>query len=274
LGPTPIAEPPRIVFVSRRDGNFQLYAVALEGGQPVRLTQSEVDAYAPECSPDGRRIVYWVYDPTASPTNMLWIMRSDGSEPKGFGPGAGRKSWSPDGSQITFNLPWEGDFEIVSVEMQQGQLTRLTTDPASDTMPDWSPDGTTIAFTSFRDGGTPHIYLMAADGVDQRRITNRAMGEYGPAWSPDGKKIAFFAGLSDVNNQLYVVNLDGTGLRQLSDNPGVNDNPAWSPDGEWIAFSSNRNTGDREIYLIHPDGTGLRRLTHSPGDDLTPAWCP
>ena len=69
-------------------------------------------------------------------------------------------------------------------------VVRLTTSPALDRFPIFSPDGTKIAFTSNRDGNT-EIYVMNADGTDQTRITNRPGGDSQPNWSPDGTRIAW-----------------------------------------------------------------------------------
>ena len=67
---------------------------------------------------------------------------------------------------------------------------RLTTDPADDLVPRWSPDGTKFAFYSNRDGNY-EIYVMDADGSNQTRLTNTPADEIDPAWSPDGGQIVF-----------------------------------------------------------------------------------
>ena len=73
---------------------------------------------------------------------------------------------SPDGSRIAFT--YKGD--IYTVPVAGGRASRLTADPAVDSNPMWSPDGTKIAFASMRDGGQ-NIYVMGANGGTPRRIT-------------------------------------------------------------------------------------------------------
>ena len=69
------------------------------------------------------------------------------------------------------------------VEIPEGNITRLTSDPARDFNPCWSPDGTQIAFQSERDGNW-EIYVMNADGSDQKNITNNPADESHPSWGP------------------------------------------------------------------------------------------
>ena len=136
-----------------------------------------------------------------------------------------------------------------------------------------------IAFVSDRDGpdavgnaGNQEIYVMHADGTDQRRLTNYPGQDMTPAISPDGRTIAFTstrAGGWDI----FVMNADGTEPRQLTHftELGIGAvGPAWSPDGKRIAFRS-RNIRVN-IHAINIDGTGVVQLGDGPGTD--PAWSP
>ena len=103
--------------------------------------------------------------------------------------------------------------------------TRLTSDSADDFEPAWSPDGTKIAFASYRDLGPPQIYVMNADGSAQTRIsTSTAWADSQPAWSPDGTKIAFVTN-RDGNSEIYVMNPNGSGLVNLTNSPGGKQHP-------------------------------------------------
>lgn len=138
-------------------------------------------------------------------------------------------------------------------------LTNLTPNsPADDSIPDWSPDGSTIAFVSDRDGGDPEIYVMNADGSSQTRLTSSPGNDTTPNWSPDGTRIAF-ASFRDGNGEIYLMDADGTNLRRLTDNPAFDINPHFSPDGEEILFASRRD-GPAYLYLMKPDGTDVRRI--------------
>ena len=135
-----------------------------------------------------------------------------------------------------------------------------------------------IAFTSGRDGNA-EIYVMDADGKDQRRLTHHPADDSLPSWSPDGQKIAFSSYRNGGNIQIFVMGSDGQNPIRLTD--GVNDrNPAWSPDGQRIAFDG---FGDEdfdgvgwniEIYVMASDGKNRKRLTDSPASNLNPSWSP
>ncbi len=137
--------------------------------------------------------------------------------------------------------------------------------------PAWSPDGTRIAFTSFRNG-KGDIYVMNADGGDARRLTTSPAYDDLPAWSPDGRRIAFTSD-RDGSLQIYAMNADGGGQTRLTSSLGSDYSPTWSPDGHRIAFRSDRD-GNSEIYAMNADGGGQTRLTSSPGSDNSPSWGP
>ena len=160
---------------------------------------------------------------------------------------------------------WNGDIYVVNAD-GTGK-TRLTSHPAEEFDPAWSPDGTEIAF-SRHTGRRFQIFVMNADGSGARQLTEGDSASYDAAWSPDGKRIAFTRcrGSCDI----YVVNADGSGERRLTygEHPGEQ-SPTWSPDGRRIAFADL--TG---LFVIDSDGGEWQRLTDGPADDASPAWSP
>jgi len=141
-----------------------------------------------------------------------------------------------------------------------------------------TPLSNEIVFSSLRDGGATHIFVMGADGSNPTKLTTFVGLSTDPAVSPDGK-IAFASsvwGPTGGNFEVFVMDADGSNLVQLTDNPAtvpdppVIDNfPAWSPDGTKIAFRSNRD-GDNAVFIMNADGSNVTRLT--PGSK--PAWSP
>ena len=120
-------------------------------------------------------------------------------------------------------------------------MVRLTDNPASDTAPCWSPDGSRIIFISSRDGKDPeinypyaypgnnnNIYVMNADGLDEIRLTDDPYYHTRAIWSPDGAQIVFDSLMFDIKYAVFKMNADGSDLVRLTDNNASNDSPACS----------------------------------------------
>jgi Tol biopolymer transport system component len=135
--------------------------------------------------------------------------------------------------------------------------------------PSWSPDGSLIAYTSFRHG-LGDIYVIAPDGRGDRPLTTHPAHDDQPAWSPDGRQIAFISS-RDGNPELYVMNADGSGQRRVTASPGREYYPTWSPDGTRIAFQSDR-TGRPNIWAVDLDGTNLEQVTVGELPSQRPSW--
>jgi Tol biopolymer transport system component len=120
-----------------------------------------------------------------------------------------------DTADIAFTSNRSGNYDIWVMDENGGSLRQLTTHPASDYLPRWSPDGSRIAFVSERDGRYA-IYVMNADGSNQTRVVfssypNLAHGLiYGIAWSPDGQQLYYGEWLTFSYGVIKRVNLDGT----------------------------------------------------------------
>jgi Tol biopolymer transport system component len=178
--------------------------------------------------------------------------------------------------QIAFASDRPGNDDIFVINADGSGLTRLTTDPALDDDPAWSPDGTQIVFDSQRQGAR-QLYVMDADGSRQRPlISDREISGHRPAWSPDGQWIAFYAE-QEGNTDIYKVKYDGTELTRLTTDPGQDRDPGWSPDGRYIVFQSQQakvENGQPELYRMDADGNNPIRLTRNNTHEADPAWSP
>ena len=287
VDPDPSAGCPYASCASR----FELWVMGAGGGDARKLARGIAGGQPPTWSPDGRTIAFEHF-----PADMLTdlnTIRRDGTHlrrltrtPGGDTPAA----WSPDGKQLLF-VHWP--VETTSTQLYvmdadgrgQRRLTRLEPYQAS-----WSPDGSTIAATTF-DG----LFIVGADGRGARKLYSTPRGQIGGiGWSADGRRIAFgvegrFAVVDvhgrvlarpkargyrwDANYELVanwssdrqtlaygrpeggidLVSGNGSKWRRLSTS---GQDPAWSPDGARIAFSD-----DGAIYVMNSDGTGRRKVT-------------
>ena len=179
-----------------------------------------------------------------------------------------KKGLSSNTGRIVFRSLRDGNSEIYVMDANGGNQENLTNHPAYDGLPDWSPDGTKIAFVSDRDSGREQIHVMDADGKNVIRLTDVRVGMRRPDWSPDGKKIAF--SVEGWEWRIVVMDADGNNHVRLEDQAW---DPSWSPDGGTIAFVSGRD-GGAEIYVIGVDGRGRKRVTHDLAPKGDPSFSP
>ena len=145
---------------------------------------------------------------------------------------------------IAFTSTRAGNQEIYVMNSDGTSLVNLTDNPADDSSPAWSPDGTRIAFVSTR-AGVPQIHLMNADGAQQTNCTPGTVPSTLPAWSPDGTKILFtrFGNVVPTDSDVYVMNASDCGVllpaapKPLAANhPDREEEAVWSPDGDRIVY--------------------------------------
>jgi Tol biopolymer transport system component len=88
------------------------------------------------------------------------------------------------------------------------------------------------------------LWVMNADGSNQRQITQLGGANFGPSWTPDGKRLIFSSNHTQPrsgNFDLYLIALDGTGLERLTTHTAFDGFPMFSPDGRSVVWASNRH---------------------------------
>jgi len=237
---------------------------SLNGTAHFALADDGSLAYLPARPALGFRTPVWV-DRHGSETAVA-------IEPRGYT----RASLSPDGSRIALAQATTGERDVWIFDLSRSTFTRLTSDPATDTAPVWSSDGSRIAFRSEREGGG--IFVVPSDGAaDPVRVT-RSDGPARPAhtpyaFTPDDRYLLFTELRSYSDQGIARVALDGRAPPEvvIDDPEYAETRPALSPDGAWLAYQSDE-TGRYEVYLrSYPDVNG-HKLPVSTSGGTSPRW--
>jgi Tol biopolymer transport system component len=253
----------KIVF--RRDfaERSMLIVVNPDGSNPRNLTRRSCTGDClgddePEWSPDGRRIAFGraigpIPPDGPPPVVGIFVMDADGSNVRQLTqpvPNSGTEdhspSWSPDGERIAFmrannTRPPENQSFIFTVDSDGGRPTLVRRMPRrwpGAGVPEWSPDGRRILFSTYCAFG--------------------------------------FCGQPLTGAQLFTIRPNGEDLRQLTHLPGNSYDGSYSPDGRKIVFARNPRVAPLgDLYIMRRDGTHVRRLTHAlRRDNHNPDWGP
>ena len=256
-----------------------LWKQKLDSFEAEQLTAGPGYDYQPDCSSDGRWIIYSSYANDAIElwalnleTRQSWQLTSGGAvnvEPR----------FSPDGKRIAFvSTSYYKHFHIFIAQFANGELTdtkRLTGETRSDLpryyysefdheiSPAWSPDGSEIIFVSNRGHvyGTGGFWRMKAEpGAEAREIHyEETTWKARPDFSPDGKRIVYASYLGQQWHQLWAMPSAGGDPFPLSYGDFDNVSPRWSPDGARIAFISNRN-GNTSLWTQEISGGSQNQI--------------
>lgn len=287
LGAAPLSAGPtepkiayfRSVAELDRASRYEIFTVAADGTDELRLTHNRVEDSYPALSPDEARIAF---SRKVRGQFELFVMNSDGSETVRLT--RSRKgdevlpTWSPDGKHLAFTATitnpdgWQSD--IYRIRVATGRTRRLTFTPVhKEFAPDWAPDGSEIAFT--KQNQARHRYGIAAvgpDGAEARWVVVNPLSGSGftdanPSWSPDSEWITFGRDHGgDPFVDIFKVRRDGSDVIAMTNLAGLAENPVWGDDGR-ILFMHNEG-----LAAVPAEGGDVTELT--PTRTGLPYWWP
>ena len=218
---------------------------------------------------DRQRIIFSRLIP---PGIGLFLADADGKNERPLLPAKGydyNPSFSADGKWILFTSERSGSADIYRVRPDGSALEQITSDPSYDDQAALSPDGSTMAFVSTRDGGTANVWLLNLGTRRYTNLTKTTSGNFRPTFSPDGKWVAFSsdrdtkAGRAEPawellqSTAIYIVHPDGSGLRRLTELGAYHGNPQWSPDGRRIVCHQST---PKHVFPGRQDGKAISQI--------------
>jgi tricorn protease len=268
-----------IYYDSDRDGHFNLYSYNTNNGKTAQVTHSKLWDVRWPSSDDQNRIVYemngelQVLDTRSGKAAPISITVPDDGlarRPSRISAANNIESYelSPKGERALMSA--RGD--IFTVPIEKGPTRNLThSSGAHDKWPNWSPDGSQIAFISDM-SGEEEVYVIAQDGSKppQQITTGGSAMRYQPEWSADGKRLAF----SDKDGKLYVVTLADKKVTEIIDAPrGQIRDYTWSPSGNFLAFSFPTNgNGFSQLHIWNAADNKVTRVSSQMFNATSPAW--
>ena len=275
----------KIVFVSNRDGNSEIYTMNPDGSGQMNLTRHRGNDYSPVWSPTGKQILF--ASDRAGKISDLYVMDVDGEGvQRVFRKKMERRhpTWSPDGEQIAYYRVDRGEIAIYTASINGGAEKRI----AIGMHPEWAPDGSEIAFISAetlipindRFGGIqiakPRIEIVNVRTKAEEQISPDGFPlMFSPTWTPDGTKFVF-TGISTDDlvlghaMRLYIVNRKGNGKPHKVKVDGTGSSPALAPQGDALVYQKETRNG-RQLFKVALAGGRSEHLTDR-GENYGADW--
>lgn len=274
-----VSLPSAIVFMSDRDGDWDIYA-STAPGEAVNLSANDANDGFPSYSVDTAQISY-VSSATEDGIVGGFLMNADGANQV---PAAsdlrtfmdillnGRGDWDRRDGLNGFTLISLRDLNLEVYYQGDEAAINLTGNSAIDWYAVLSPDGTRIAFASDRVDVQHDIYEIGIDGENLARLTDDPANDWSPLWSDDGTRLIFASERARVFGDgldLYVIDMTTRA-------PAVPLDTVFTTAGiffEGYAVYMSNESGNWEIYARDPAGAVVN-LTNHPADDLFAVWKP
>ena len=248
-----------LAFARDSQGVQSIYAILVSGGEEQRLTSDTTQKLGLAWTPDGREIVF-------ADSSWLWKKSLRGGEPK-------RLQFGQDGFQpsiranrlVYVQRKWNKNIwrRNLNSLVSAGPPEEFISSTRGESGPQFSPDGSKIAFESTRTG-VYEVWLCRSDGTSLTQLTHFNASVTGtPRWSPDGQQVVFDSRPAG-NGDIFVIDSQGGPSRKLTGEPSNEVVPSWSRDGRWIYFASDR-TGSYEVFKMPSAGGSAVQVTRHGG---------
>jgi Tol biopolymer transport system component len=271
-----------MVFQSEREpGNpfYQIYVLDMESGDTTRVSAGYGKTTCAFLRPNSDDVLF-------ASTHL---------DPKAKEKQKAELEFRASGKQRRYSWDYDDSMDIFAAKRDGSSIRRLTEARGYDAEGSYSPDGKSIVFCSLRDAYERElsaeekkrletdpayfgeIYLMNADGSNQRRLTQTPGYDGGPFFSPDGQRIIWRrfeenGAIADV----YTMKLDGSDVRRITDFKSMSWAPYFHPSGKYVIFASNKlGFSNFELFLV--DAEGMKepvQVTSTDGFDGLPVFSP
>ena len=260
----------RSILLAAPLGGSDLWSIPAEGGFPAPLGVSMgeiafLQSHQPRYSPDGRWISWIQNHGDGGPAELHLRSTVDGRQLQLTDLGARINSyaWAPDSRAIAFANDRWGQYDVWTVAVPTGAVTRVTSDARYDVFPSWTPDGRQLVFVRLDERWLDHEVLVrdaSGSGAERRIVADRdffdyqAGGTFGhPQLSPDGTTLLFRSHRSGWINYWTVPMAGGT-PRPVAATPANQSGARWSPDGRAILYLELRD-GTQSLRVADVAGT-------------------
>ncbi|MBN1564911.1 MAG: PD40 domain-containing protein [Anaerolineae bacterium] len=278
-----------LVFMSDRDGDWDLYLLDQQGDLHNLTAGSEAHDYYPGFSFNGNRIGFF----SAAPDGVNpALVNADGTDFKTLniiqavvyllieGNLDWSPVWTPGGDRMAWNKVLAGlppKVDLLVADTDGANPVQITDSTASEGMQAWSPDGTRLVYTADTNNHRYNTYVIDMTTQETTRLTEYDVSDYKPVWSLAGDHILVVTAPEEAmiagEVPLYVMNPDGSGRRPLGENEVFKGNLTYSPYGGQVVYMSNE-TGYWHLYVMDADGSHVQPLTSGASNNLYPAWRP
>ncbi len=274
FGCNSIAENEKIIYVSEKDGNPEIYSMEINGSEIQRITNSSRSEENPKLSKDGSYLGFLISKNDIKELHII-EMNNNNKQLKISDKDLDVEDffWSPDSRKLTFKAKDNnGNHDIYLYNLEKELTNKVTNTKGIEKLGNWSPDGEWIVYSVvIGEEDKVGIFKKNPDGVDEVRLTEN-FEDHNPLWSPDGEKIGFLSTRGSDDLDIYTLNIENGEEKNITASQGDDFDFSWGPSGKRITFVSKREDNP-EIFVIDISVKQEPiRLTDNESIEYSPLW--